>query len=447
MPLFKKKTETAILLLIGDLVIFYIGLFFTLILRYSGDFGISVLAKHSAPFFYVHILWLTIFYINGMYEIRLFAARKNAFEKVGKSMFVAGILAIVIFYLIPSFKITPKTNLLLDIIIVFTLLVVWRRIFWFVSLKTAKIKILFYGMSKEVDDFAKFIKNNPQTGYETAFVIENPNSRDEEDKLYDIIKNKNIQTVVFLDDAIKNKFSLKKLYGILPLGVNISNFPEFYETIMEKIPVSLINEHWFLANINESNKKLNEFFKRFFDVFFSIFLGILTLIITIPVAITVKITRGEAFYLQKRVGKNSEVFNVIKFGSMFLNAEKNGAEWAKKNDPRITKLGGFLRKTRIDELPQLWNVLKGEMSFIGPRPERPEFVLQLEKKIPHYAIRHLIKPGLSGWAQIKFPYGASVEDAIQKLQYDLYYIKNRSLFFDIAISLKTFAIIARREGI
>ena len=132
---------------------------------------------------------------------------------------------------------------------------------------------------------------------------------------------------------------------------------------------------------------------------------------------------------------------------MRQDAEKDGAKWSSKNDVRITKFGRFIRKTRIDELPQLWNILKGEMSFIGPRPERPEFVLQLEKEIPHYLMRHLVKPGLSGWAQIKFPYGASVSDSMQKLQYDLYYIKNRSILFDIAISLKTIAIIAKGEGV
>jgi len=155
---------------------------------------------------------------------------------------------------------------------------------------------------------------------------------------------------------------------------------------------------------------------------------------------------GPIFYRQKRVGKNGKIFEIAKFRSMFKDAEKNGAQWANEKDERITGMGKILRKTRIDELPQLWNVLKGEMSFIGPRPERPEFVEELQKQIPHYVMRHLVKPGLSGWAQIKFPYGASVEDAMEKLQYDLYYIKNRSFVLDLAITARTIAAVLSREG-
>ena len=140
------------------------------------------------------------------------------------------------------------------------------------------------------------------------------------------------------------------------------------------------------------------------------------------------------------------MFWLVKFRSMVQDAEKDGAKWAEKEDTRITKVGNFLRKSRLDELPQLWNVLKGEMSFIGPRPERPEFVRELEKQIPFYQTRHLIKPGLTGWAQINFPYGASVEDAMEKLQYDLYYIKHRSLVLDFGVVLKTIKIVLSRGG-
>lgn len=382
------------------------------------------------------------------------------FEKIGKSMVVAGIFAILIFYLIPGFKIAPKTNLLLDIIIVSILLSLWRRSFFLFAVNSSKIRILFYGMSKETADLINHIKCNPQIGYETTAVSFDKNLEnaieaekngvkifDLKDDLNQIVKHDDIHIIVFLENTIKQNFAAKNLYKVLPLGVTILNFHYFYETIMEKVPVSIINEHWFLENLNEPTKKTSELLKRVFDIFFSLFLGIITSFIMISTAIMTKFTRGKVFYFQKRVGKNGEIFDLVKFGSMVINAEKDGAMWAKKNDPRITKFGKFIRKTRIDELPQLWNILKGDMSFVGPRPERPEFVEELEQKIPHYLMRHLIKPGLSGWAQIKFPYGASVEDSLQKLQYDLYYVKNRSFLFDIAISLKTLAIIARREGI
>ena len=176
-------------------------------------------------------------------------------------------------------------------------------------------------------------------------------------------------------------------------------------------------------------------------------LGLTSLPLFPFIAAAVKLNSpGNVFYTQKRIGKGGQMFWLLKFRSMVQDAEKDGAKWAEKEDTRITKVGNFLRKSRLDELPQLWNVLKGEMSFIGPRPERPEFVRELEKQIPFYQTRHLIKPGLTGWAQINFPYGASVEDAMEKLQYDLYYIKHRSLVLDFGVVLKTIKIVLSRGG-
>jgi len=246
---------------------------------------------------------------------------------------------------------------------------------------------------------------------------------------------------------MEDENAVRRFYEALPLGVSIVDFPAFYETTMEKIPVSVINESWFLVNLVEINKQIFEFSKRIFDVVFSIILGMPTVVLLPFIAGLVKIgSAGPIFYRQKRVGKNGKIIEIVKFRSMFKDAEKDGAQWAQTNDPRMTKIGKIIRKTRLDELPQLWNVFRGDMSFIGPRPERPEFIAELQKQIPHYAMRHLVKPGLSGWAQIKFPYGASVEDSMEKLQYDLYYIKNRSLVLDGAIALKTLATMMRHSG-
>ena len=241
--------------------------------------------------------------------------------------------------------------------------------------------------------------------------------------------------------------SVKRFYEALPLGISILDFPDFYETVAEKIPVSVISESWFLVNLVEINKRLFESFKRIFDIALSIILGVPTMFLFPIIGAVIKISGdGSIFYRQKRVGKNGKIFEIVKFRTMEENAEKNGAQWAIANDPRATKAGKILRKTRLDELPQLWNILRGDMSFIGPRPERPEFIAELQKQIPHYAMRHLIKPGLTGWAQIKFPYAASVEDAMEKLQYDLYYIKHRSLVLDFGVVLKTIKIVLSRGG-
>jgi exopolysaccharide biosynthesis polyprenyl glycosylphosphotransferase len=189
--------------------------------------------------------------------------------------------------------------------------------------------------------------------------------------------------------------------------------------------------------------------ERAFDVLASLTLLLLALPLMLAAMVGIKLEEGwgaPLFYRQKRVGLHGEVFDVLKFRSMRVDAEKFGAQYASKDDPRVTRIGGFMRKTRIDELPQLLNVLRGEMSFVGPRPERPEFVDELERAIPYYRERHTVKPGITGWAQLCYPYGSSEKDTIEKLQYDLYYVKNRSLLFDLAILVQTVEVVLWGKG-
>ena len=429
-------------MLVGDVTLFYASLYLALTFRYLSITETIGWQSHQLPFLYVHILWLFIFYIGGLYDIQVFASFKKTLERVLKTMTVSGIGAMLVFYLIPAFKITPKTNLILDIFILALLLVMWRRLFWSLAGKTSKIKTMFFGSSSEVEGLAKILLTGPHFGYEPVAILQSVDK-----DLTHIIREKNIQLIVASRDKMHDSEAAKRFYRVLPLGVSIVDFESFYESLTEKIPVGVINESWFLENLFEINKKGFENFKRLFDVFLSLSLGLPSLFVFPFVALAIKTnSRGRVFYRQRRVGKNGKIFEIIKFRSMKENAEKNGAKWAKEKDPRITGVGNFLRKSRLDELPQLWNILKGEMSFVGPRPERPEFVEELQKEIPHYAMRHLVKPGLSGWAQIKFPYGASVKDAMEKLQYDLYYIKNRSVVLDLAITAKTIATIISRQG-
>lgn len=445
-----KRLQNTILVL-GDLSIFYLSLLLTLFIRYSLKFPFDpnlhtsfaeVWNIHKWPFFYVHIIWIVIFYINGLYDIKSFPSPKKVLSKILEAMAIGGLLATLLFYLIPFFEITPKTNMFLDVFLATALLMPWRRFFWLYLSKSSKIKILFFGASKEVEELLNHIKINTQLGYEPAVVLAKVDHN-----LISLIREHNIQLIVASKNIMENETSVQRLYESLPLGVSVVDFPGFYEAVVEKIPVSSIGESWFLVNLVEIRKQVFELGKRAFDIVFSVLLGIISVIIAPVIILAVKIeSKGPVFYRQKRTGKNEKVFEIVKFRSMIDNAEKNGAQWADEEDERITKIGRILRKTRLDELPQLWNVLKGDMSFIGPRPERPEFVQELQKQIPHYAMRHLIKPGLSGWAQIKFPYGASVEDSMEKLQYDLYYIKNRSLILDLAIALRTLAIIISHQG-
>ena len=194
---------------------------------------------------------------------------------------------------------------------------------------------------------------------------------------------------------------------------------------------------------------MQHFLERVFDLLASLGLLLLALPLMALAMAGIKLEEGISapiFYRQKRVGYHRQTFDVLKFRSMRVDAEKFGAQYATENDPRVTRIGGFMRKTRIDELPQLLNVLLGEMSFVGPRPERPEFVDDLEQKIPYYRERHTVKPGITGWAQLCYPYGSSEKDTIEKLQYDLYYVKNRSLLFDVAILVQTVEVVLWGKG-
>lgn len=417
-----------ITLLAGDIIILYAGLFATLTLRY-GSFPSQILwDNHKWPFLFVNIIWITILYIAGFYDQEKFISSAKI-TYIFKTMAAGGGVAILLFYFVPYFVIAPKTNLFIDAATVTLLLWLWRKTFQRIIVKSSKITIFFLGAAAEISDFAKFINECPQFGYKTT----------------DNISEANI--IITSAEANNNPETEKSLYDMVLSGRTIVNFEIFYESITGKVPVSTIGKGWFLRNLIEINKQKFEKIKRWLDIVLSILIFVPFLAILPVVSTVIKLSsRGSVFYKQKRVGKNGKFFEIIKFRSMFKDAEKNGAEWAKKGDNRITFIGSIMRKTRIDELPQIWNVLKGDLSFIGPRPERPEFVRELAERVPHYNMRQLVKPGLSGWAQINFPYGASVEDATEKLQYDLYYIKNRSLFLDFAIALKTIMTLLKKEG-
>lgn len=417
-----------ITLLAGDVIILYAGLFAALTLRYGSLPSQVLWDKHKWPFLFVNIIWVTIFYIAGLYDQEKFISSAKIIY-ILKTMAVGVAVAVLLFYFVPYFIIAPKTNLFIDAAIVVLLLWLWRRAFQKIIIKSSKTTVFFLGASKETPDFAKFINAYPQFGYKTT----------------DDISEADI--IITSKEVDENQEMEKTLYNMVLFGRTIIDFEIFYESITGKVPVSTVGKGWFFRNLVEINKQKFEKIKRWTDITLSILLFIPFLAILPAVSIIIKLnSRGSVFYRQRRVGKNGKIFEIIKFRSMFKDAEKNGAEWAKKGDNRITFIGSIMRKTRIDELPQLWNVLKGDLSFIGPRPERPEFVRELAEKVPHYNMRQLVKPGLSGWAQINFPYGASIEDATEKLQYDLYYIKNRSLFLELSIMLKTIMTLVRKEG-
>ena len=262
------------------------------------------------------------------------------------------------------------------------------------------------------------------------------------------VENLGVSEVVLALEERRNALPLKDLLRIKTAGVHVNDFSRFLERETGRIDLDTVNPSWFIFSDGFSGgRTVTAAAKRLFDITVSLLLLSLTAPVIALFAILVKLdSRGPAFFRQIRVGLYGQNFEVIKLRSMRTDAEANGAQWATQNDPRVTRLGRFIRKVRIDELPQTWSVLKGEMSFVGPRPERPEFVAGLEEQLTYYAERHMVKPGITGWAQVNYPYGASIEDSRHKLEYDLYYVKNYSPFLDILIILQTLRVLLWNEG-
>jgi sugar transferase (PEP-CTERM system associated) len=259
----------------------------------------------------------------------------------------------------------------------------------------------------------------------------------------------NAGEVVLALEERRNALPLKDLLRVKTTGVHVNDLSTFLERETGRVDLDTVNPSWLIFSDGfSSGRVFSSMFKRLFDVTVSLLLLALVLPVLGVAVLAVKLdSRGPAFYRQRRIGLYGLGFDIIKLRSMRVDAEVGGnAVWAEKDDPRITRVGRVLRKLRIDELPQCWSVLKGDMSFVGPRPERPQFVDDLEQQLPYYAERHMVKPGITGWAQINYPYGASIEDSRQKLEYDLYYAKNYSPFLDLLILLQTVRVVLWPEG-
>jgi sugar transferase (PEP-CTERM system associated) len=280
-------------------------------------------------------------------------------------------------------------------------------------------------------------------------VIPEAIARDAIYNLADHVVLLNASEVVLALEERRNALPLKDLLRIKTTGVHVNDISTFLERETGRVDLQSVNPSWLIFSDGfSSGRMLSGVFKRLFDITASLLLLVLAGPVILLTALAVKLeSKGPAFYRQRRVGLYGVGFDCLKLRSMRQDAEVNGqAVWAEKDDPRITRIGRFIRKVRIDELPQCWSVLKGEMSFVGPRPERPQFVEDLEQQLPYYAERHMVKPGITGWAQINYPYGASIEDSRQKLEYDLYYAKNYSPFLDLLILLQTIRVVLWPEG-
>ncbi len=421
----------------GDVLILYLSLALTLIIRYSDPFSGQLVADHLKPFTPIFIIWILIFYIAGLYEIQHLKNNLDFIKKYAAAISINAIIAVAAFYFMAS-GIAPKTNLLILLALFSIFEFFWRRFYnKFLSAGAPMTNVLLIGSSNNVQEIVRQIKQNPQLGYDIKFWIKSEVGDKEIEHISQIIISEKIDLIVIPSHLKKDSRAARAIYRNLALGIETVDVASFYEVIFKKIPLSEIEEVWFLENLVHKNKIYN-WTKQPLDIIAALALAVITLPLSLLIFILIKITSaGPALYKQKRVGQYEAEFILYKFRTMLKDAEKTGAQWSQPDDQRITAIGLVLRRSHLDELPQLINIIKGELSFVGPRPERPEFTGQLQEKIPYYELRHLIRPGLTGWAQLNYRYGASVEDAKEKLQHDIFYLKNRSLWLDLGIILKT----------
>jgi len=435
------KRVREIILVFGDIALALAALFLTVRIGFWESFNWLIFYKHFFPFIFLYFFWFLLFYIFGLYDLDLIRPKLEFLARTGECFLACLGLGIGFFYLIPFFGITPKTNLLINILIFGGLFSIWRRSFYYIFSSLFLERVAFLGKNSLSQKLANQIKKNPQLGYKMIGFL------DPRKNIFSQVKRKRIETLIIARELNGKSKLTRDLYKCLLLKINFLDLAKAYEILFQKIPIDFVSQTWFLENLAEGEKKIYDKLKRAGDVILAILMIIVSSPLWLIFSWLIKLEdKGPVFYTQKRVGKDRKEFFLWKFRSMKVGAEKEGgAKWAEKDDPRVTKIGKILRKIHLDELPQMINVLKGDISLVGPRPERPEFVKKLEKEIPHYHLRHIIKPGFTGWAQIKFRYARSLMDSHEKFQYDLYYIKNRSLTLDLGILLKTFQLLFKSE--
>lgn len=398
-------------------------------------FFIFLLFRYEIPLTFLNIsitaIILMIYYIFNVFNLE---KGKYNFEDFVNSTIVYGVL-IVIFSNILVFHRT-KT--------IFTLLYLFQNLtkilFYYFYVRNRNILVI--GNNGQVEELKEIIANNEY------YNLVGELSADRISDISEQIKKKKVSKIIITEENVDSKLAIQILEEKLK-GIQVFDYLSFYEKLEEKVPVKSIDEKWILfgSGYDILYKNFNIRIKRIVDIFAALCIGLVTVPIMIISALIVKMeSKGPVFFKQSRIGLGNKPFMVYKFRSMKLHNEKEHSRYAEDNDDRITKFGNFMRKTRIDELPQLWNVLIGEMSFVGPRCEWDKLCKEYEKEIPFYNIRHSVKPGLTGWAQVRYPYGMGVEDALQKLTYDIYYIKHQNLAFDLIILFRTVKIVVFGRG-
>lgn len=449
----EERVRELIILVCGDAAVFILSLYLTLTLRYlswpSGD----LLDAHAGPFLLLSLVWIFVFYIAGLYGKHTMFLKKMLLSRIVHTQIINVLIAVFLFVVLP-FGIAPKTNLFIYLVISLGLLSVWRlRLFPYFSIKQ-RHKAIIIADGDAAIELVDEINNNDRYSYSFVRIIDKKTAQRTvgfEEKLVALIQKEGIKVIVADPSSQYTEKVLPAIFDLafLKFEFVFLDFYKVYEETFDKVPYHTLRYDWFMANVSQSRNIVYTFAKRVLDVVGALVLLVPSAIIFPFVAAAIKIedAKGDLFYTTQRIGQYNRPISIYKLRT------KNGSdvgEAALNSDLVDTKVGTFLRKTRLDELPQLLNVLRGDLSFIGPRPEMPALAKVYTQEVRYYNARHFIKPGLSGWAQIHnhdVPRGGvDVERTIEKLSYDLLYLKRRSLLLDMQIAAKTLATIVMRTG-
>src|SRR5689334_10226070 len=445
--------ESSLLLLCG---------FFALYVRVLGDTGYELIARRG----WLKLIAVTLviqlsFYLFDLYDLPATRSYRRVIANMAIAMAVATILLSLLFYVVPALSLGRGIFL---VMIAFSAVVIpgWR---WLAAWSAGhpqlgvRERVLILGSGTQAIEVARATLERRSVGFHIVGFADNtpeligkslinPSVLGLMEDVPSLVERYEVDRIVVAVEDRRGRFPTAELLDLSLSGrVAVEECAQYYERLTGKIASEMLRPSWLIFSRNSRYSNVAHHARRIVNVSFAIIGFILSLPLMLLTAMAVKLeSRGPIFYTQERVGKNGRTFRMIKFRSMRTDAEKNGAVWAMASDPRVTRVGRIIRKLRLDELPQFVNVIRGDMNFVGPRPERPVFVEQLEKDISYYDERHSVRPGLTGWAQVEYAYGATVEDAYRKLEYDLFYLKNMSIFFDCAIVLKTIRIVFTGAG-
>lgn len=402
------------------------------------------------------------FYLFDLYDLRATRSYRRVVTNLAIALCASTVLLSILFYAMPTMQL-GRGIFLVEMSFIAVLIPGWRLLVsWSAGHPQLGVRerVLILGSGEQAIEIARATLERRNAGFHIVGFVDNrpelvgvslinPSVIGLTDDISNLVERHQVDRIVVAVEDRRGQFPTEELLNLTLSGrVAVEECARYYERLTGKIASEMIRPSWLIFSRGSRYSAVAHHIRRVLNAALAVVGFVLSLPIMLLTAIAVKLdSRGPIFYTQERVGKNGRAFKIIKFRSMRIGAEKkSGPVWAETDDPRITRIGRILRKLRLDELPQFVNVIRGDMNFVGPRPERPVFVEQLSKVIPYYSQRHLIKPGLTGWAQIKYPYGASVEDAIEKLRYDLYYIKNQSFLLDAIIVFETVKTVVFGRG-